>query len=76
MALLGGGGRQRQRRRSGHAANKAARQNENKLARDQQTVTRDYWDQKYSAILQKLDDYQDGKDHLQKQVVDIELDEL
>lgn len=34
------------------------------------------WDQKYAALLQKLDDLQEEKDHPKKQVVDVELDEL
>lgn len=34
------------------------------------------WDQKYSTLLQKLDDLQEEKDHPKKQVVDVELDEL
>lgn len=43
---------------------------------DNQVRNQNSWDEKYSALLQKLDDYQEEKDNPRKQVVDIEMDEL
>jgi hypothetical protein len=34
------------------------------------------WDEKYTALLQRLEDYQEEKDNPRKQVVDYEVDEL
>jgi len=34
------------------------------------------WDEKYAALLQKLDDYQEEKDNPRKQVVDMDLADL
>lgn len=51
-------------------------QNENKTLTDNQVRNQNSWDEKYSALLQKLDDYQEEKDNPRKQVVDIEMDEL
>lgn len=43
---------------------------------DNQVRNQNSWDEKYSALLQKLDDYQEEKDNPRKQVVDMEMDEL
>lgn len=43
---------------------------------DNQVRNQNSWDEKYAALLQKLDDYQEEKDNPRKQVVDIEMDEL
>lgn len=51
-------------------------QNENKTLTDNQVRNQNSWDEKYSALLQKLDDYQEEKDNPRKQVVDFEMDEL
>ncbi|KAH8908942.1 hypothetical protein BR93DRAFT_926059 [Coniochaeta sp. PMI_546] len=50
--------------------------NENKTLTDNQVRNQNSWDEKYAALLQKLDDYQEEKDNPRKQVVDIEMDEL
>ena len=43
---------------------------------DNQVRNQNSWDEKYSALLQKLDDYQEEKDNPRKQVVEFEMDEL
>jgi hypothetical protein len=43
---------------------------------DNQVRNQNSWDEKYSALLQTLDDYQEEKDNPRKQVVDFEMDEL
>ncbi|KAB5563039.1 myosin-like coiled-coil protein-domain-containing protein [Coniochaeta sp. 2T2.1] len=50
--------------------------NENKTLSDNQIRNQNSWDEKYSTLLQKLDDYQEEKDNPRKEVVDMELDEL
>lgn len=51
-------------------------QNENKTLSDRDARNQAAWDEKYTALLQKLDDYQEEKDNPRKQVVDYEVDEL
>lgn len=43
---------------------------------DTQVRNQNAWDEKYSTLLQKLDDYQEEKDNPRKQVVDMEVDEV
>ncbi|ROW08925.1 hypothetical protein VMCG_03006 [Cytospora schulzeri] len=50
--------------------------NENKTLTDTQRRNETAWDEKYSALLQTLDDYQEEKDNPRKQVVDMDLEEL
>ncbi|KAL1852012.1 hypothetical protein Daus18300_012367 [Diaporthe australafricana] len=50
--------------------------NENKTLSDTQRRNETAWDEKYSALLQTLDDYQEEKDNPRKQVVDMDLEEL
>ncbi len=51
-------------------------QNENKTLIDEKTRHQNLWDEKYSIILQQLDEYQDEKDNPRKQVIDMEMEEL
>ncbi|KAK2073676.1 hypothetical protein P8C59_007937 [Phyllachora maydis] len=46
--------------------------NENKTLSDTLSRKELHWDEKYSTLLQKLEDYQDEKDNPQKQVVDLD----
>jgi len=49
---------------------------ENKSLSDTQVRSQNSWDERYSALLKKMDDYQDEKDNPRKQVVDMEMDEF
>ncbi|EJT76347.1 hypothetical protein GGTG_06267 [Gaeumannomyces tritici R3-111a-1] len=49
---------------------------ENKTLSDNQVRNQNSWDEKFSTLLQKLDDYQSDKDNPKKQMVDMELEEL
>ncbi|MDA4133116.1 MAG: hypothetical protein OK454_08345 [Thaumarchaeota archaeon] len=51
-------------------------QNENKTLQDNQVRNQNSWDEKYSTLLQKLDDYQEEKDNPRKLVVNMEAEEL
>jgi hypothetical protein len=51
-------------------------QSENKTLSDNQVRNQNSWDEKFSTLLQKLDDYQSDKDNPKKQMVDMELEEL
>ncbi|KAH8882802.1 hypothetical protein GQ53DRAFT_439680 [Thozetella sp. PMI_491] len=50
--------------------------NENKTLIDEKTRHQNAWDEKYSIILQQLDEYQDEKDNPRKQVIDMEMEEF
>jgi chromosome segregation ATPase len=50
--------------------------NENKTLTDRDIHNKAAWDEKYTALLQRLEDYQEEKDNPRKQVVDYEVDEL
>lgn len=49
---------------------------ENKAHSDDRVRNQNSWDEKFSTLLQKLDDYQSDKDNPQKQLVDMEIEEL
>lgn len=51
-------------------------QNENKTLTDTQRRNETSWDEKYTSLLQTLEDYQEEKDNPRKQVVDMDLEEL
>lgn len=51
-------------------------QNENKTLLDTQRRNETSWDEKYTQLLQTLEDYQEEKDNPRKQVVDMDLEEL
>ncbi|KAK1756926.1 alpha-taxilin [Echria macrotheca] len=50
--------------------------NENKTLSDTQVRSQNSWDERYSALQRRMDDYQEEKDTPGKQVVDMEIDEL
>ncbi|EAQ90657.1 hypothetical protein CHGG_02592 [Chaetomium globosum CBS 148.51] len=50
--------------------------NENKTLSDTQVRSQNTWDERYSGILRRMDDYQEEKDNPRKQVVDMEMEEL
>ncbi|KAH6845400.1 myosin-like coiled-coil protein-domain-containing protein [Chaetomium sp. MPI-CAGE-AT-0009] len=50
--------------------------NENKTLSDTQVRSQNTWDERYSGILRRMDDYQEEKDNPRKQVVDMETEEL
>ncbi|KAK3940713.1 alpha-taxilin [Diplogelasinospora grovesii] len=50
--------------------------NENKTLSDTQVRSQNSWDERYSALLRRMDDYQEEKDNPRKQVVDMEMDEF
>lgn len=52
------------------------KQNENKTLSDTQVRSQNSWDDRYSGLLRRMDDYQEEKDNPRKQVVDMEMDEL
>ncbi|KAK3904980.1 myosin-like coiled-coil protein-domain-containing protein, partial [Staphylotrichum tortipilum] len=49
--------------------------NENKTLSDTQVRSQNTWDERYSGILRRMDDYQEEKDNPRKQVVDMEVEE-
>ena len=51
-------------------------QNENKDLQTSQKRNNTAWDEKYAALLAKLEGYQEEKDTPRKQIVDMEVDEL
>jgi hypothetical protein len=51
-------------------------QNENKTLSDTQVRSQNTWDERYSGLLRRMDDYQEEKDNPRKQVVDMEVEEL
>jgi hypothetical protein len=51
-------------------------QNENKTLSDTQVRSQNTWDERYSGLLRRMDDYQEEKDNPRKQVVDMEMEEL
>ncbi|KAL2136767.1 hypothetical protein VTI74DRAFT_1419 [Chaetomium olivicolor] len=50
--------------------------NENKTLSDTQVRSQNSWDERYSGLLRRMDDYQVEKDNPRRPVVDIELEEL
>ncbi|KAK4103851.1 hypothetical protein N658DRAFT_513904 [Parathielavia hyrcaniae] len=50
--------------------------NENKTLSDTQVRSQNTWDERYSGLLRKMDDYQEEKDNPRKQVVDMKVEEL
>ncbi|KAL2021467.1 hypothetical protein VTK56DRAFT_7100 [Thermocarpiscus australiensis] len=50
--------------------------NENKTLSDTQVRSQNTWDERYSGILRRMDEYQEEKDNPRKQVVDMEVEEL
>ncbi|KAK3952777.1 myosin-like coiled-coil protein-domain-containing protein [Pseudoneurospora amorphoporcata] len=50
--------------------------NENKTLSDTQVRSQNSWDERYSALLRRMDDYQEEKENPRKQVVDMEMDEF
>ncbi|KAL2262589.1 hypothetical protein VTK26DRAFT_854 [Humicola hyalothermophila] len=50
--------------------------NENKTLSDTQVRSQNTWDERYSGLLRRMDDYQEEKDNPRKQVVDMEIEEL
>ncbi|KAK4156330.1 myosin-like coiled-coil protein-domain-containing protein [Chaetomidium leptoderma] len=50
--------------------------NENKTLSDTQVRSQNTWDERYSGLLRRMDDYQEEKDNPRKQVVDMEVEEL
>ncbi|KAK3325726.1 myosin-like coiled-coil protein-domain-containing protein [Apodospora peruviana] len=50
--------------------------NENKTLSDTQVRSQNSWDERYSGLLRRMDDYQEEKDNPRKQVVDMEMDEF
>ncbi|KAK4238488.1 alpha-taxilin [Achaetomium macrosporum] len=50
--------------------------NENKTLSDTQVRSQNSWDERYSGLLRRMDDYQEEKDNPRKQVVDMEVEEL
>ncbi|KAL2159623.1 hypothetical protein VTH06DRAFT_2192 [Thermothelomyces fergusii] len=50
--------------------------NENKTLSDTQIRSQNMWDERYSGLLRRMDDYQEEKDNPRKQVVDMEIEEL
>ena len=69
-------GERRGEKTIGGRADELAWQNENKTLIDEKTRHQNLWDEKYSIILQQLDEYQDEKDNPRKQVIDMEVEEL
>jgi len=59
-----------------HHADRLDEQNENKTLSDTQVRSQNSWDDRYSGLLRRMDDYQEEKDNPRKQVVDMEMDEL
>lgn len=51
-------------------------QNENKTLSDTQVRSQNAWDERYSGLMRRMDDYQEEKDNPRKQVVAMEMDEL
>jgi len=51
-------------------------QNENKTLSDTQVRSQNTWDERYSGLLRRMDDYQEEKDNPRKQVIDMEMEEL
>lgn len=50
--------------------------NENKTLSDTQVRSQSAWDERYSGLLRRMEDYQEEKDNPRRQVVDMEVDEL
>ncbi|AEO62580.1 uncharacterized protein THITE_2106911 [Thermothielavioides terrestris NRRL 8126] len=50
--------------------------NENKTLSDTQVRSQNTWDERYSGLLRRMDEYQEEKDNPRKQVVDMEVEEL
>ncbi|KAL1840364.1 hypothetical protein VTJ49DRAFT_537 [Mycothermus thermophilus] len=50
--------------------------NENKTLSDTQIRSQNTWDERYSGLLRRLDEYQEEKDNPRKQVVDMEVEDL
>ncbi|KAK4127888.1 hypothetical protein N657DRAFT_234219 [Parathielavia appendiculata] len=50
--------------------------NENKTLSDTQVRSQNTWDERYSGLLRRMDDYQEEKDNPRKQVVDMKVEEL
>ncbi|KAL2143134.1 hypothetical protein VTI28DRAFT_348 [Corynascus sepedonium] len=50
--------------------------NENKTLSDTQVRSQNTWDERYSGLLRRMDDYQEEKDNPRKQVIDMEMEEL
>ncbi|KAK3684988.1 myosin-like coiled-coil protein-domain-containing protein [Podospora appendiculata] len=50
--------------------------NENKTLSDTQVRSQNSWDERYSGLLRRMDDFQEEKDNPRKQVVDMEMDEF
>ncbi|KAK0652923.1 myosin-like coiled-coil protein-domain-containing protein [Cercophora newfieldiana] len=50
--------------------------NENKTLSDTQVRSQNSWDERYSGLLRRMDDYQEEKDNPRKQVVDMEMDDF
>ncbi|KAK4448197.1 alpha-taxilin [Podospora aff. communis PSN243] len=50
--------------------------NENKTLSDTQVRSQNSWDERYSGLMRRMDDYQEEKDNPRKQVVDMEMDEF
>lgn len=51
-------------------------QNENKELQTLQKRNNVAWDEKYAALLMKLENYQEEKDTPKKHVIDMEMEEL
>jgi len=51
-------------------------QNENKTLSDTQVRSQNSWDERYSGLQRRFEDFQEEKDNPRKQVVDMEMDEL
>ncbi|KAK4219511.1 alpha-taxilin [Rhypophila decipiens] len=50
--------------------------NENKTLSDTQVRSQNSWDERYSTLLRRMDDYQEEKDSPRKQIVAMEMDEF
>ncbi|GAB1314113.1 Alpha-taxilin [Madurella fahalii] len=50
--------------------------NENKTLSDTQLRSQNTWDERYSGLLRRMDDYQEEKDNPRKQVIDMEVEEV
>ncbi|KAH6626122.1 myosin-like coiled-coil protein-domain-containing protein [Chaetomium sp. MPI-SDFR-AT-0129] len=50
--------------------------NENKTLSDTQVRSQNSWDERYSGLLRRMDDYQEEKDSPRKQVIEMEVEEL
>lgn len=59
-----------------HVLTSNCTQNENKELQTSQKRNNTAWDEKYAALLAKLEGYQEEKDTPRKQIVDMEVDEL